>query len=427
MDFWTHLATNFPPETAAQIRRSLSDERTRGLLLNTNKIDIREFYSRFPLLSHHPLVGNGFLYDQKTYDFGKFFWHDLGAYYLQEPSAMSVVSFLDIKAGDSLLDLCAAPGGKTMQASLLLGEGGIILANDISHSRALILSSNVERLGLGNVVVTNNDFQTIYQSYLATFDKIILDAPCSGSGMFRKDEKMLKDWSYNKVMACQKKQIELLHIAYLMLKPGGTIAYSTCSFSKEENEDVITCLLSNSDAYLASITGKQGLYSSRHLDGPVYFLPSLFTGEGHFLALIKKPGQLRASQQRNNPYRGKYLALVRQYGLEKRHNLEIDDSLYSLSLPFDIKGLNVLRYGVRCFDEISKHPQPNHHLARFLGATQSLVLDDVSFREYLAGEMLNIEKSPGYHLVSYQGLNAGFVRAVDGKLKNLYPKGLRRR
>ena len=220
MDFWTHLATNFPPETAAQIRRSLSDERTRGLLINTNKISVREFYSRFPDLTAHPFVSNGFLYDQKTYDFGKLFWHDLGAYYLQEPSAMSVVSFLDIKAGDSLLDLCAAPGGKTMQASLLLGEGGIILANDISHSRALILSSNVERLGLGNVVVTNNDFQTIYQSYLATFDKIILDAPCSGSGMFRKDEKMLKDWSYNKVMACQKKQIELLHIAYLMLKPG---------------------------------------------------------------------------------------------------------------------------------------------------------------------------------------------------------------
>jgi NOL1/NOP2/fmu family ribosome biogenesis protein len=118
---------------------------------------------------------------------------------------------------------------------------------------------------------------------------------------------------------------------------------------------------------------------------------------------------------------------VRQYGLEKRHNLEIDDSLYSLSLPFDIKGLNVPRYGVRCFDEISKHPQPNHHLARFLNAEQSLALDEVSFRSYLAGEMLNIEKAPGYHLVSYQGLNAGFVRAVDGKLKNLYPKGLRRR
>ncbi len=427
MDFPTHLERNFPRDVTEKIIASLNEKRTFGLLLNTNKIKIQEFCSRFPDLSLHPFVRNGFLYNRKQYDFGKLFDHGLGAYYLQEPSAMSVVSFLNIEPGETILDMCAAPGGKAVQASLLTGEQGIVLANDISHARSLILSNNVERLGLGNVIVINNDFSNIYSYYLETFDKIILDAPCSGSGMFRKDDKMIADWSYNKVMACQKSQVSLLYLAYLMLKPGGMIAYSTCSFSKEENEDVVAHLLAESDACLMPITVERGLYSSRHLDGPVYFLPPYFAGEGHFLAIIKKPGMLRKSVVKSMLYRGKHLDLLKQFGLEGRHNLELKNSLYSLSKAFDVAKTNVIRYGVRCFDEIDKHPKPNHHLATYSNSAQSLALDEESLKRYLAGEMLNYRTEPGYHIVAYHGLNAGFVHSVNGVLKNLYPKGLRRR
>ncbi|MDY0345075.1 MAG: hypothetical protein WCX85_00955 [Bacilli bacterium] len=427
MDFHTHLKNNFPSELADNIIAAMDEDRTRALLLNTSKVNPREFNSRFPEITPHPLTENGFLYNRNTYDFGKMCWHDLGAYYIQEPSAMSVVSFLDIKPGELVLDMCAAPGGKTMQVSLLLQQSGIIIANDISHARALVLSSNVERLGLGNVVVINNDLTKIYESFLETFDKIILDAPCSGSGMFRKDDRMLKDWSYNKVIACQKTQTQLVHLAYLMLKPGGTIAYSTCSFSKEENEDVIASLLANSDAYLSPIAINTELYQSRYLEESVYFLPSLFVGEGHFLALIKKPGQKEASTFMIKSYRGRHLDLLKQYGLENRYNLEMNNSLYSLSQPFAINKLNVIRFGVRTFDEINKHPKPNHHLAIFLNNFQSIELNETSFKKYQAGEVLLDYRSPGYHIVSYQGINVGFVHSVNGTLKNLYPKGLRRR
>lgn len=427
MDFQTNLYANFPRDVADKILASLDEKRTHGLLLNTNKIGIREFYSRFPRITPHPFVNNGFLYNREEYDFGKLFYHDLGVYYLQEPSAMSIVSFLDIKPGEIVLDMCAAPGGKALQASLRTGEKGLVLANDISHSRALVLSSNVERLGLGNIVVTNNDFSSVYSSYLESFDKIILDALCSGSGMFRKDERMMKDWSYNKVIACQKTQVSLLHLAYLMLRPGGVMAYSTCSFSKEENEDVVAALLSDSDAYLSPLSVEKGLYSSTHLDGPVYFLPSSFEGEGHFVAIIKKPGTAIKRIATIPSYRGQHADLIKRFGLENRHDIAIKETLYSLSIPFDVKKLNVLRYGVRCFDEIGKYPKPNHHLATYSNNVNSIELDEVSFGKYRAGETLDSRAAPGYHIVSYQGLSVGFVHAVDGTLKNLYPKGLRRR
>ena len=147
-----------------------------------------------------------------------------------------------------VLDLCAAPGGKTVQASMALNKTGLLISNDLSHQRAGLILQNVERLGLGNIVITNNDFSLIYKDYQEHFDKIILDAPCSGSGMFRKQREMEDDWSYQKVLKFAEIQKELIRIAYFMLKPGGKLIYSTCSFSKEEDEDVVEELLNNSDA-----------------------------------------------------------------------------------------------------------------------------------------------------------------------------------
>ncbi|MFA5421527.1 MAG: hypothetical protein WC344_01860 [Bacilli bacterium] len=427
MDFAAHLHAHFPKEIVDQIILSLGNPRTYCLLLNTNKISGREFNGRFPNIRPHPLVVNGYLYDKKEDDFGKHYLHDLGAYYIQEPAAMSVVALLSVRPGDFVLDLCAAPGGKTAQASISTGDEGLVIANDISHSRALILSQNIERLGLANVVVTNNDFAKLYGGYLDTFDKIILDAPCSGSGMFRKDEKMMKDWTYNKVIACQKEQLNLISLAYSMLKPGGSLAYSTCSFSKEENEDIIGHLLASSDAYLEKISNTNALYESPVLENAYYFLPSHFDGEGQFIALIHKPGALTKTKYQKIAYRGKLNKILEGYNLTKRANIEIANSLYSLNYYLPINKLNIIRYGVRAFDDIDRKPKPNHHLAHFRDAARSIELSTVDFANYTAGEVLSKECAKGYHLVSYDRLNAGFVHAVGGQLKNLLPKGLRRR
>ena len=427
MNFYENLVNNFSKVVADQISKALNEERVYSLYLNTNKMTRREFYSRFPDVHSHPLVDNGFYYDKKQYDFGRHYLHDLGVYYIQEPAAMSIVSLLNIRPGDYVLDMCAAPGGKTLQAALKVTQEGVVLANDISHSRALTLSQNVERMGMRNIIVVNNNLADIYPFYLNTFDKIILDAPCSGSGMFRKDEKMIDDWSYHKVLTCKQSQIALLELAYAMLKPGGTIAYSTCSFSKEENEDVVNHLLTKSDAYLLEINEFLGIYRSLHLQNAIYFLPSLFKGEGQFLALIKKPGKSLKTKYVTSSYKGRYQTILQQYNLIHRHNREIGDSLYSLNWQVNTDHLNVIRYGVRAFDDINKTIKPHHHLAHYLDASQSISLDESSFRKYLAGETLNYQIDKGYHLVSYQQVNVGFVRSANNTLKNLLPKGLRRR
>ncbi len=426
MDFYKHLTNNFTNEVASEIIKSLALPRTHALLLNTNKLTHQQFLEQFPEVIPHPITKSGYLFDCDKYEFGKHYLHDLGVYYLQEPSAMSVVSLLGINQGDLILDLCAAPGGKTMQASLLLGDSGIIIANDISHSRALVLSQNIERMGLGNIIVTNNDFSSIFQSFENTFDRIILDAPCSGSGMFRKNDKMVDDWSFNKVLSCQKEQQSLLRIAYKMLKPGGTLAYITCSFSKEENEDVIEGLLASSDAFLEPLT-YSGLYNSPHLKNANYFLPSRFHGEGHFLAMIKKPGLHTLTIYGKNVNKNNRYELLKKHSLEKRNNLEINGTLYSLPYSFNYKNLNVLRYGVRCYDDVAKNNKPHHHLARFLSSEESLALNYNEFTQYLAGEVIKHESTNGYHIVSFNQINVGWTKASNGTLKNLLPKGLRRR
>ena len=207
---------------------------------------------------------------------------------------------------DVVLDLCAAPGGKSMQASLLMHNKGLIVANDISKQRAFAISENAERLGRGNLLIINNDFATIYDRFLNTFDKIILDAPCSGSGMFRKEDKMRQDWTYQKVLKCQDIQKTLILMAYQMLKPGGTMVYSTCSFSFEEDEMVVDYLLANSDATLLELPDSKYYYKSKNNGHGIHLLPFLFPGEGHYIALIKKPGDIKNSkekEQKTKPFR----------------------------------------------------------------------------------------------------------------------------
>lgn len=193
MDFKEHLYQSLPKEEVDLLINSFDSEDKHAVLLNLEKICDEEFLKEFPLVKPHPIVKHAFIYDKETYELGKHIYHELGYYYLQEPSAMVVSSLIEFKENDLVLDMCAAPGGKSIQASFKMNDKGLIISNDLSFSRCGLLSNNLERLGIGNVIITNNDLSKIYLKYENTFDKVILDAPCSGSGMFRKSDAMIND------------------------------------------------------------------------------------------------------------------------------------------------------------------------------------------------------------------------------------------
>ena len=416
MDFETSLKKYLSDKEISELIRSFSEEEKKAVFLNENKLKAQEFLKIFPNIKPHPVVKNGYIYDKNEYELGKKIYHELGAYYIQEPSAMLVAHFLDAKPGERVLDLCAAPGGKTIQTALKMHNEGLIIANDLSKSRANILLSNVERLGISNTVVTSYNFKEFYKDFQGFFDKIILDAPCSGSGMFRKSDEMKNDWTYEKVLKNAKIQKELILMCYSMLKEGGTLAYSTCSYSFEEDEEVIEYLLNNSDATLENIPSFKGEFRSPKYKETVHLFPSHFEGEGHYIALIKKPGVLRSSKLRPVYF----LKFVDGKGkFKENHFFKVPDTLDNKFT------LHSLRPGLFYEIEINNKKMPTHHLSRCEDATKSIVLTKEELIKYLRGETLNKKYPNGYHFVCYMGMNVGVVYSINGILKNFYPKGLR--
>lgn len=426
MDFYNHLKNSLPIEEANKLIESLDKEPTHAVLLNINKISDEEFLSEFPHVSKHPYVEHAYLYDKNEYPLGKHLYHELGYYYLQEPSAMIVSSLIDFKETDLVLDLCAAPGGKSVQASLKMNNKGLIISNDLSSSRAMLISNNSERLGLRNILITNNDFKDIYHRYLNTFDKIILDAPCSGSGMFRKDELMKEDWSINKVLKFAEIQKELISYAYMMLKPGGLLSYSTCSYSKEEDEDVISYLLDNSDAQIEKIDIKDGYINPLSPIG-IRLMPSHFCGEGQYVCHIRKPGKIEPTKFKNNSkFCSKLSSTYKDYDTQR-----FGDTLFAVSNMIDTKGLRIIRHGVKVGEEQKGIFKYDIHYARTLSKNDDfpsieLTIDEV--KQYLEGNQLNKEnKNKGYVLLTYHS-NSIDIAKTDGRvIKNHYPKGLRRK
>ena len=416
MDFKTNLNRYLKEDEINSLISSFSNDERKAIYLNKNKLSNDKLLSLFPKLTPHPVVPNGYLFDKNEFELGKKIYHELGAYYIQEPSAMLVAHFLDAKPGDVVLDLCAAPGGKTIQTALKMQNKGLIIANDLSKSRANILLSNIERMGISNVIVTSLDFQNHYQKFECYFDKIILDAPCSGSGMFRKSEEMIKDWTYEKVLKNTAVQKELILMCYSMLKEGGTLAYSTCSYSYEEDEEVIEHLLNNTDAELIMIPSFKGEYRSIKYKETVHLFPHLFEGEGHYIALIKKPGVLHSSKlseiEIKRPVQGK--------GKEQ----EVQIYKCPSKLPSNFEGLS-LRPGLFMGSHIGNKFVPSHHDCHVSDSKESIALTKEEVIKYLKGETLNKKYPDGYYFVSYLGMNLGVVYSINGILKNYYPKGLR--
>ncbi len=416
MDFKTHLNRYLKEDEINSLISSFSNEEKKAIYVNRNRISEEQLLTLFPHLKKHPVVPNGYIFDKTEYELGKKIYHELGAYYIQEPSAMLVAHFLDAKPGDVVLDLCAAPGGKTVQTALKMQNKGLIIANDLSKARANILLSNIERMGISNTVVTSLDFKNHYKKFTNYFDKIILDAPCSGSGMFRKSEEMKQDWTYEKVLKNAAIQKELILMCYSMLKEGGTLVYSTCSYSYEEDEEVIEHLLKNSDATLINIPSFKGEFRSPKLKETVHLFPHLFEGEGHYIALIKKPGLLHSSKL--TPIKIK--RSIQGKGASK----EIQVFSCPTKLPSNFEELS-LRPGLLLGSQIGDKFIPSHHYSHVVCSKDSIELTKEEVIKYLRGETLNKKYPNGYFFVSYLGMNIGVVYSINGVLKNYYPKGLR--
>jgi len=415
MEFKEHLRKYLDESTIDSLVDTFDKKEHKGVLLNTNKMSDEEFIKLFPNVKKHPIVKHAYLYDQDEYELGKNIYHDMGCYYIQDPSAMLVSYFLNPKEGETVLDMCAAPGGKSVQASLLMHNKGVLYANDISLKRANILLSNIERLGLSNVVVSALDLSKI-NNLNNRFDKIILDAPCSGSGMFRKLDEMKDDWTYEKVIKNSFIQKELILLGYQMLKEGGELIYSTCSYSYEEDEEVIKYLLDNTDAELTNLPQYDGFYRS-DLNKTIHLFPNKFIGEGHFIALIKKPGVLK--NKKPNPVE-----------INKRVKSKGgSEMIEKYSLP-DEPILDIAKYALRAglfIDTTINHKTYiSHHYSHFLDSVNSYELNDDELKRYIHGESLFIKDNKNYTTVSYKGYNIGAVNKVNNELKNLYPKGLRR-
>ena len=412
MEFLEHLKIYLNDEEIGLLETSLTKKSEHALLLNSEKMSQEQLLSIYPTLKKHPLVKNAFIYNKDELDLGKSVYHELGCFYLQEPSAMLPAYLLNPEPGDLVLDLCAAPGGKSMQTSLLMKNEGLIISNDISKSRAFAISENAERLGRGNLLITNNDFSLIYDKFINTFDKIILDAPCSGSGMFRKEDKMWEDWSYQKVLKNAEIQKSLIMIAYQMLKPGGTMVYSTCSFSYEEDEEVIDYLIKNTDATLKEIPNSELFYRSKNNGHGIHLLPFIFPGEGHYIALVNKPGVLNKKNGK------KYYQKQEKFG----------DYMFTLSETFSMKYLNVIRYGVKIGQVDKNDIRYDYHYARFIKEFDNVLeIDTNELLKYYKGETINKPVNKGYILLKYQGINVDIAKSDGRIIKNRLPKGLRKK
>ena len=367
-------------------------------------------------------------------------FHDAGAYYLQEPSAMAPAALLDPQPGERVLDLCAAPGGKSTQLAARMRGRGLLLSNELHPKRAAILSGNLERLGAANAVVTNEHPARLAGRFPGWFDRVLVDAPCSGEGMFRKEAAAVSDWSEQTVAACARRQAEILDSAAVMLRPGGRLVYSTCTFSPEEDEQTVAAFLRRHPEFSIVPVSAPWAAPGRPdwadgdpaLAGCVRLWPQRVRGEGHFAAVfVKKDGE---SGEQIPETCVKEPVLLRNFCTELGLSLP-DGTLLAFGktlylAPPDcprLNGLRVLRAGLALGTQETGRFVPSHALALWLdGAARTLALsaDGPEVRRYLAGETLPCAEN-GWTLVTVGGLSLGWGKASNGVLKNHYPKGLR--
>lgn len=450
---------------------SLSGKRYRALRLNPLKTRIQEGKEKLPFtLSPVPWTKNGFYYEEEEQP-GKHPYHEAGLYYIQEPSAMAPVPCLMEERASAaaiperqeehvsaaaiperqeepatpgrVLDLCAAPGGKSTQIAEYMRGRGMLITNEIHPQRAKILSENIERMGISNAIVLNETPESLSKRFIAFFDRILVDAPCSGEGMFRKNDNAGEEWSEENVALCAERQDGILDCAAMMLKPGGRLVYSTCTFAPAEDEGSVSRFLETHPDFC--------------LEKEERLMPHKIKGEGHFLAVLhRKGGQLSSASTAGTEksltlkdcrefldFAKEALTIPAEELTEGKTLLRFGEQLYLAPAETpSLRGLKVLRPGLHLGTVKKNRFEPSHALALFLKKEQvvngiNLAGDGTAVRKYLEGQTLTIGEGcdvemadaalpKGWCLVCVDGYSLGWGKAAGAVLKNHYPKGLRK-
>ena len=424
---------------------SYSHPSTHALRINPLKTDGQLLKKAFEgYLSPIPWSPFGFYYEDGISP-GKHPYHEAGAYYIQEPSAMAPAEYLDIKPDDIVLDLCAAPGGKSTQIAAKLTGNGFLVSNEINPSRAKILSENIERMGIRNAIVTNESPARLTDFFSCFFDKILVDAPCSGEGMFRKNPDACSEWSLENVKMCANRQAEILDCASLLLKPGGRIVYSTCTFSPEENEGTISAFLSSHDDFsLVEMPKTAGMSDGLTAETKpcIRLFPHRLKGEGHFIAVLKHSASDCFKDPKRVLIKGAGDKLLAPYYAFShdflRQELKGIPVLFGDHLSFvpprcpRLDKLKVLRAGLSAGAFAKNRFEPSHSLAMALHAKDvnrcmPLSAEKEEIFRYLNGEALPYTGEKGWYLVTVDGISAGLGKLSGDLMKNHYPKGLRKK
>jgi len=460
-DAFLHKMASLLGEEYPAFAASYAADGRRGLRVNTLKLTPADFSSKSPfaLTAVGPYEPAGFLISDEA-QAGRHPYHAAGLYYLQEPSAMVVAALLRPQPGDWVLDLAAAPGGKTTHLAALMDDTGLLVANDVHTGRARILAENLERWGARNVLVTNNEPAQLAARFGPVFDKVLVDAPCSGEGMFRKQGGFA--WSEEMVLACSRRQSAILDTAVALVRPGGRLAYTTCTFSPEEDEQVIARFLDSHPAFTlvdppvftGFQPGRPAWADGRSaLSRTIRLWPHHFPGEGHFIALLQRdhdtapanPPILPPAPGRQAPG---VLAPWRDFARDTlrlaldEERLQVVNGRYLQLLPpdtIDPAGLRVIRHGLPLGEirPARRGPalfKPAHALALSLRAADAAYTldfppDDPALHAYLAGHPLApaspLPDSVAWLLITVDGHPLGWGKSVQGQVKNHYPRGLR--
>lgn len=425
----------------------------QALRFNPLKADSGRFLELAPFsLEPVPWEKDGYYYGDSDRP-GKHPFHEAGAYYIQEASAMAPAAFLGAEPGEKVLDLCAAPGGKSTQiAAGMMGEG-ILICNEIHPARAKILSENIERMGIVNAIVVNHSPDVLAEHFPGYFDRILVDAPCSGEGMFRKNEEACEQWSAENVRMCAERQDEILDYAAAMLRGGGRMVYSTCTFAPEENEGSISRFLKRHPEFTAvPVSRQEGMASgnpdwikepAEGIENTVRLWPHKLRGEGHFAAVLQKEGAAGTGEGtgRYGIQTGisekeckEFAAFKREYLKKELQGclIRFGEQLYLLpeNAP-SLHKLKVLRPGLHLGTIKKNRFEPAHALALALKPEEvyraaNLSLSEGAAEKYLSGQTFETKDGSGWYLIAVEGFSLGWGKAANGIMKNHYPKGLRK-
>ena len=377
-----------------------------------------------------PWEPEGFYYDPESRP-GLHVYHEAGVYYLQEASAMSPVALLDPQPGERVCDLCAAPGGKTTQIAGRMMGVGFLLCNEWSPKRAKILSRNIERMAVANALVTNEDTAVLAKRFAGQFDKVLIDAPCSGEGMFRKEEAAVTDWSQETVEMCARRQREILVSAAALVAAGGRLVYSTCTFAPEENEQTVADFLEKHPEFTPEAV--EAPWFTPAGTGMFRLWPHKLLGEGHFVAVLRKTGggERDVPEEKDGKLPKEWTAFAKdlKISLPAGKAISFGQSLFwaPAEMP-EIKGVKVLRPGLELGEVKKDRFEPAHALALWLKNADNTVTfppESAEMQAYLRGEIVPA-KCRGWTLVKAGDYAIGWGKGDGNILKNHYPKGLRR-